>query len=326
MKVSILIPVYNVAPYIEKCLGSVMAQTYPGGMECILVDDGSTDDSIALAERAIAAYAGPVEFRIIPSPRKGVAAARNAALAEAKGEYVLYLDSDDALTPDCVEKLMAPMERDAAVEMVMGDYAFEAEGGLPPAKGEMLAEELITERRKIVAFSHWGNYLACWNKLIRRDFLLEHGVRFREGLVGEDNLWAFDLTRHLRRIYTLADVTYRYCVRPNSLVTGVPEAVRARSRGIIFETIAATLAQGDELHEAEAFVDRICKLLVMHPEIQAYDGAIRAFKDILRKRGERLRAAYLGTIHRLSRSKAGRLVLPGVWKLIGLIRFGRRGE
>ena len=65
MKLSIIIPVYQVAPYIEDCLRSVMRQTYQGAMECLIVDDCGTDDSIAIAERVIASYDGPIVFQIL---------------------------------------------------------------------------------------------------------------------------------------------------------------------------------------------------------------------------------------------------------------------
>ncbi len=323
MEISIVIPVYNVAPYIEKCVRSVMAQTYAGRMECILVDDYSPDDSIARAEKLIAEYAGTVEFRILRPAVHGLAIARNTGTQAATGEFLMYLDSDDALTPDCVETLMAPMRRDPTLEMVMGDYTFVTDGPEPPVKQEALVEEDVTAREKIVKISHWGNYLVCWNKLIRRSFLVEHGILFREGILAEDNLWAFHLTRHLKHMYTLPNVTYLYCVHPNSMVTGTDPAVRAHYLGLIFEQIATELAEsGDELRETGAFVDRVCRQLVTYPEIQTYDEAVRIFKQSLRERGERRRQAYLSTIYALSRSKVGRLLLPGVWKLVGLIRFG----
>ncbi len=65
MFVSIIIPVYNVAPYIENCLKSVMRQTYTGNMECLLVDDCGSDDSMAIAERMITAYTGAIRFKIL---------------------------------------------------------------------------------------------------------------------------------------------------------------------------------------------------------------------------------------------------------------------
>ena len=90
MSVSILVPIYNVEKYIEKCLHSVMAQTYQGEIECIIVDDCGTDNSIAIAKRLIDGYNGPIEFRIIHHEHnRGLAAARNTAVAAAKGKFII---------------------------------------------------------------------------------------------------------------------------------------------------------------------------------------------------------------------------------------------
>ena len=123
MNVSIIIPVYNVAPYIEDCLRSVIGQTYRGVIECLIVDDRGTDDSIAIAERLIKDYSGPIRFEILHHEHnRGVAAARNTGALKAKGDYIFYLDSDDEITTDCIEKMMAVASQEPDIEMVQGNY------------------------------------------------------------------------------------------------------------------------------------------------------------------------------------------------------------
>ena len=86
MTVSIIIPVYNVAPYIEACLKSVMGQTYTGLMECIVVDDCGTDNSMAIVERVIDEYDGAIHFHIEHHhSNRGLSAARNTGIAKANG-------------------------------------------------------------------------------------------------------------------------------------------------------------------------------------------------------------------------------------------------
>ena len=95
MKVSIIIPIYNVAPYIKRCLQSVADQTYKD-IECILIDDCGSDNSINLAKEFIYDYKGNILFTILHhEENKGLSAARNTGLRYAKGEYVYFLDSDD---------------------------------------------------------------------------------------------------------------------------------------------------------------------------------------------------------------------------------------
>ena len=103
-KISIIIPIYNVEPYIEDCLQSVMRQTYRGMMECILVDDCGTDNSMKVAEQLIKIYNGPIDFKVLHHEHnRGLSAARNTGIDAACGDYVYFLDSDDWISDDCFE-------------------------------------------------------------------------------------------------------------------------------------------------------------------------------------------------------------------------------
>lgn len=93
--VSVIIPVYQVSNYVERCLKSVMSQTYTD-IECIIVDDATKDDSIVKCERLIVEYGGPIKFRILHHEyNRGLSAARNTGTKVAEGEYLYYLDGDD---------------------------------------------------------------------------------------------------------------------------------------------------------------------------------------------------------------------------------------
>ena len=120
-KISIIIPVYNVAEYITECLQSVMRQTYKGEIECILVDDCGTDNSIAVAEKLLADYKGAISFRILRhAHNRGLSAARNTGTDAATSDYIYYLDSDDYISDDCLEVLAEPL-KSREYDMVVGD-------------------------------------------------------------------------------------------------------------------------------------------------------------------------------------------------------------
>ena len=122
MNVSIIVPFYNVSPYIGACLKSVMRQTYTGSVECLIVDDGSTDDGMAIVERMVRAYDGPIQFKILRHEHnRGMSAARNTATMQATGEYLYYIDSDDEISENCIERLMQKAIEDPAIEMVQGN-------------------------------------------------------------------------------------------------------------------------------------------------------------------------------------------------------------
>lgn len=96
--VSIIVPVYNVAPYIKDCLQSVMRQTYKGSMECLIVDDCGTDESIAIVERMLAEYDGPIYFQILHHDHnRGLSAARNTGTMQATGDYSIKIELNGSL-------------------------------------------------------------------------------------------------------------------------------------------------------------------------------------------------------------------------------------
>lgn len=119
MKISIIIPVYNVAQYIEECLNSVIAQTYMGDMECLIVDDCGTDDSIAIAKRIIQDYQGNIKFQILyHEHNRGLSAARNTGIEASTGDYLYFLDSDDSIIPECLELMVEILEKYPKAEIV----------------------------------------------------------------------------------------------------------------------------------------------------------------------------------------------------------------
>ena len=323
-KVSIVVPVYKVESYIERCLRSLMAQTYAGEMEVILVDDGSPDGSIVVAERVIADYSGPVVFRIIRFPEnRGLPIARNAGTDAATGEFLLYVDSDDALMPDCVEKLMRPMRQDPTLEMVVGDYRFESiDGYVPFEKNQFLREEDFNSRARAVEFNHRECFVMCWNKLMRRDFLERNRIRFVPGILAEDNLWTFHTSQYLSHLYTIPDITYRYCIRPDSMLTGTNRKVWERYRARGYEEIAAWLeAHGDPYDEAWHYSRGLLGRLASYPKTGGYGKAIRMFKRLLRRSHRYARIVYVDIVYLMTRTKIGGKVLQKGWALIK--RYGK---
>ena len=111
--ISIIIPVYNVQDYIVRCLESITAQTYRGDIECILVDDRSTDQSTQLIEQFISSYQGHIEFKLIHHDyNQGPSGARNVGFKESHGELFTFVDSDDWIEPNMYEELYHLLSQD----------------------------------------------------------------------------------------------------------------------------------------------------------------------------------------------------------------------
>ena len=124
-RVSIIIPVYNVEPYIEECLHSVYEQTTDTEIECLIVDDKGNDNSIHIAETFVATHndKAKTKFKIIyRDTNGGLSAARNTGVKAAKGDYLYFLDSDDTIVPQCIDTLIHLADKYGGVDLLPALY------------------------------------------------------------------------------------------------------------------------------------------------------------------------------------------------------------
>ena len=218
--VSIIVPIYNVEQYITACLKSVEAQTY-SDYEVILVDDCGTDGSMKIVEDFVNRSGSDIrkhgKYKIVRHEKnRGLSAARNTGTAVAKGKYVYYLDSDDTITPDCLERLVTEAERTEA-EMVVGNiHVIGAPEGIPTLR----KRDTLCDDNVFNAYLNGLYYLMAWNKLVQRDFLERNQITFVEGIIHEDEAWSFSVALFLKKVAIVYDKTYNYYIRANSIMTG----------------------------------------------------------------------------------------------------------
>ena len=214
---SVIVPVYNVEPYLGPCLESLRAQTYPD-LEVLLVNDGSTDGSGHLC--AAAAQADP-RIRFLDQPNKGVSAARNAALAMAEGDYLQFSDSDDLLTPDATETLVRAAQSTGA-DLVISHF-FRVDKDKQAQRGHIKGDRLLTRQefaQEMVKAPANYYYGALWNKLYRRSIVEKQELRFAEDVTwSEDFLFNLEYIRHVRLVAAVPKPLYYYHKRPGSLIT-----------------------------------------------------------------------------------------------------------
>ena len=215
MKTSIIIPVYNVEPYIGACMDSLLKQSCRD-FEVIFVDDCGTDGSVQMINGFICAHP-EIPCRLLHHERnRGLSAARNTGLEAAQGEYVLFLDSDDALTPDALELLTKPLGN-GSPDFIIGGYSLS--DGSDPGSPLSLPEGTETDVLGSYARGQW--YVMAWNKLCGRQFLIDNKLYFREGLNHEDVLWTFKLACKASSMYVVPEPTYLYNVRESSIMTSM---------------------------------------------------------------------------------------------------------
>ena len=184
-RISVIIPVYKVEEYLDRCVQSVLAQTHED-MEVLLVDDGSPDNCGALCD----GYAKKdSRVRAIHRENGGLSAARNTGLDAASGDYILFVDGDDYIAPDMAETLLAALESTGADAAVCGvkcvDDAGNAVRELPPMEAGAFDPAEIYQR---MTFDEWAwRYVSACNRLCRRGLFA--GLRFEEGKLTRTNFW-----------------------------------------------------------------------------------------------------------------------------------------
>lgn len=215
--ISIIIPLYNVEPFINDCLNSVAEQDYKGYIECVIVDDCGTDNSLELARQFIIDYKGSIDFKIISrTVNGGLSAARNTGLKHATGEYVLFLDSDDELTPSALSSLSEPLKK-KQYDFVIGDYIATGTDDVTPQL--KLGEGIVATKDIFHNFLIGEWYMMAWNKLCNRQFLINHSLIFKEGIIHEDDLWSFKLAASVSSMFVTKDICYIYKIRSGSITT-----------------------------------------------------------------------------------------------------------
>lgn len=214
--VTIVVPVYNVAPYLGQCLESIRAQTYPH-FQCILVNDGSTDNSGAICR---AAADRDSRFLLVERENAGVSQARNAALDLAEGEYLQFADGDDYLAPEATAAFVHTAQAtgcDLAVShfiRVAGQR--QAQRGHIRTRGVMTRQEYAGHMVKAPANYYYG---VLWNKFYRRSMVEAGHLRFQQDVAWcEDFLFNLDYIACARLIATIPQPLYYYRKREDSLV------------------------------------------------------------------------------------------------------------
>ena len=265
--VSVIIPVYQVSDYVERCLKSVMNQTYTD-IECIIVDDKTQDDSIEKCERLIEVYnnnlkldgKGRIRFKILHHEvNRGLSAARNTGTQAATGEYLYYLDSDDYISADCIETLIAPFKENASLEMVQGNCLRICDGTEGMVYNGKSLHLLSNDDVRTQYLSYHQIYISVWNRLMKRSFVEDNGLYCKEGIIHEDHLWMFYLMKCLQHAYLCDAITYYHPIRPGSIVTSTDKVTEGNSFQILFDDILHHLSPGKEKFELQNYLYMFCK-------------------------------------------------------------------
>lgn len=211
--ISVIIPVFRVEAYLRRCMDSVLAQTYEK-MEIILVDDGSDDGCPAICDE----YAGKdSRVKVIHQKNAGLSGARNTGIDQAKGDYLAFVDSDDYLSPEFLERLYrACLETDSDISVCRWEYV----------KGESIPEggsgktQTFTGRQMLanLYIPDGAYFVVAWNKLYKRE--LFDNIRYPLGRIHEDEATTYRIYHQVRKAAYIDVSLYGYFVTPSSITRG----------------------------------------------------------------------------------------------------------
>lgn len=242
MSVSVIIPIYKVEDYIDRCARSVFEQTY-SDIEYIFVNDCTPDRSIEILEHVMKDYPERAEHVIILNHEQnmGHTPTRNDGMKAATGEWLFFMDADDVIVPECISLLYEEAQKYRDVEMVMGFSVSIPSIAEYEALHFMDKYDYIDNNLKIRQLTYRvGASLppVFWNKLIRRSFIIDNSLYSMGNIIYQDNLWFYRVSQKLNKLAFCHVPTYLYyCKRENSTVNGASRKKLSRSWSYICRSV-----------------------------------------------------------------------------------------
>lgn len=216
-KVSIIVPIYNVEKYIERCIKSLISQTYRD-IEILLINDGSPDDSKTICERYEKI---DKRIKLYNKENGGLSDTRNYGLKRAKGEYILFVDSDDYIESNTVEVLISEMKKDN-LDIVAGNAVLEADGEdkkyLDITKHD---KNKVTNGLEYYVSSNEADFFqaSVCIYMYKRELILENNLFFEKGILHEDEEWTPRVMINAKRVKYINFIFYHYTAsRENSIM------------------------------------------------------------------------------------------------------------
>lgn len=213
-RISVIVPVYNVEKYLDKCVVSILMQTHTN-LEVILIDDGSTDSSAVICDK----YAElDSRVKVVHQENGGLCRARNKGLELATGAYIAFVDSDDYIKEGMYERLLKEMHLHEADMAICNLQQFD-DSGKEYEKPDCIEYEVVNGGKllsRLTLKKAWV-YTVVWNRLYKREIFKE--VRFPEGKIREDEFVALPIYTACSKIVLIRDAYYYYRINSNSIMS-----------------------------------------------------------------------------------------------------------
>ncbi|EOU2099613.1 glycosyltransferase, partial [Clostridium perfringens] len=232
MKISVIVPVYNVEEYISKCIDSILNQTINEQFEIIVVNDGSTDNSMNILN----IYKDKI--KIVNKSNGGLSSARNAGLEIAKGEYIIFVDSDDWLEEDFLESLYNFIKKDDLDVVFSGYKVYRENGNITKVKC-VYSEDIILNKDKAIEklLSKRTFRAEVWDDIYNREFLMKNKLFFTEGIINEDEDFTLRVLINSKKVGYLNYNGYIYRQRDGSITKTINYKKIIESRILILDNL-----------------------------------------------------------------------------------------
>ncbi len=215
--ITISIPVYNVEDYVKRALLSALNQVYEN-IEYIIIDDKGSDNSMSIVRDVISEHPRGKYVKIIDHEfNRGTGATKNTAISNANGRYIYFMDSDDEITQDCIQKLYDEIIR-SNVDIVGASYSEVKLSGMVECKYTKRVESC--QQQILLSYFDGTFPVYTWNKLYRLDFLKSKEIKCVAHQTIEDNYFTFQVLLHAGSYSMLPDITYFYYLRATSSTNG----------------------------------------------------------------------------------------------------------
>lgn len=246
-KVTVVLPIYNVEKYLDRCVESVTSQTY-GNLEIILVDDGSPDGCPAMCDNWAKR---DHRIKVVHKANAGLGMARNTGLDNATGEYIFFFDSDDYVSPAIVEKCVGSAEENSSDAVIFG-YCNAYEDGREEKIPLKLTKKLFQDgeiRDTLLPGMYtykMGFGISAWGKMYRVKTLLDSGVRFRSEreIISEDAYFALEFYSQVHTVSIVDDYLYFYYKRGDSLSRAYKPGRQVKNDQFIHQSLACIAENG----------------------------------------------------------------------------------
>ncbi len=257
---SIIIPVYNSSSYLEQCIQSVLSQTFKN-FEIILINDGSTDDSLSICNRLAK---GNAIVKVFDKKNKGQGSARNLGLKHANGTYILFVDSDDALAKNTIELNYQILEKDPSIECLQFPIflKYGTEDAYIRKNIEKKYQLESNEFKKFILEDNVISWIVC-DKIFKRDSI--KSLKFREDIKFEDNFFMMEYAQIVKSFYSSDKGLYYYYFREDSTTTSKLSELKERST---LEVLYLILSFLNPKKECDTFYKYLIRLINVNKSLK----------------------------------------------------------